>query len=385
MKKDLRILIFLLVLGSTSCSVAQDIPLFTQKLTNSFLYNPSVAGNTMGSLTLSHRQYWSGVQDSPNTNFLSLHVPFAYHKLGFGVNFYQDNIGVSQTLFTSAAFAYHIRFTDDNSLSMGASAEFDNFKVNTSRIDVIDLDDDLLNNGVAYNQIDFSFGLSYQSKYFNIGGSLNRIRDFLNEADSTVTQFPAYYSAFLNFKLPLANGRDLLEPIVTYRSLAPGSQQIDAGLYYTYKELATLGGGYRTGGIVNLTAALRVHKNIMIGYSREMFSGDFQRSIGATNEFTLRIDFRNHNFYSKTKNARQINTQALAIRRKTLVSYNGRGTALQKSARYKKKIRKNYIHSPNYRMNASKKLMTMPAKNKSYNRKPTHHSSRKKSFRRRKH
>src|SRR5690606_5336093 len=104
------------------------------------------------------------------------------------------------------------------------------------------------------------------------------------------------------------------------------------------------------------------------GYSREMFSSDLRTSVGASNEFTIRFDFRDHNYHSKTKNARQINTQALALRRKTLVSYNGRGSAMQKSKRYKKKIAKKYIHSPNYRMNASKKLYTVKAKNKkSYN------------------
>ena len=29
--------------------VSQDVPVYSQKLTNSFLYNPSVAGNTLGS------------------------------------------------------------------------------------------------------------------------------------------------------------------------------------------------------------------------------------------------------------------------------------------------------------------------------------------------
>ena len=364
---------FLTVFISSTFGWAQDIPLFTQKLTNSFLYNPSVAGNALGSLTLSHRQYWSGVQDSPNTNFISLHVPFAYHKLGFGINFYQDKIGASQTLFTSAAFAYHIRFTDDNSLSMGVSAEYDNFKLNATRIDVTDLDDELLSGQAPVSQLDFAFGLSYQSKYFNVGGSVNRIRDFILQTDSTETnQFPAYYSAFLNLKIPVAGDRDLIEPVVTYRSLAPGSNQIDAGIYYTYKNFATLGGGYRTGGIMNLTAAVRVHKNILVGYSREMFSENFQRNIGATNEFTLRIDFKDHNYYSKSKNARQISTEALALRRKTLVSYKGKGSTMQKSQRYKKKLKKKYIHSPNYRINASKKLMTKKVK-KNYNRKPSSH------------
>jgi hypothetical protein len=250
---------------------------------------------------------------------------------------------------------------------MGVSAEYGNFKATGA--DVIDEDDPLLLNTYTKNEIDFSFGISYKARYFNTGVSANRLTSLAGVKDTT--QFPPYYSAFLSGKLPLAGDRDLLEPIVTYRSLAPGSNQIDAGLYYTFKNLVTAGGSYRTGGVVNVTAALRVYKNILLGYSREMFTGEFGQRVGASNEFTLRIDFRDHAFHSKVKNSKQINTQALAIRRKTLVTYQSRGTALQKSAKYKKKIKRNYIHSPNYRINSSKKLQTVKvSKNKpGYNKK----------------
>lgn len=370
--KKLASVLWLVMAGCNA--YGQDIPLFTQKLTNSFLYNPAVAGNTLGSFTISRRQYWSGMEDSPSTNFLSLHTPFSYHKVGAGLNFYQDNVGVAQTLFTSAAFAYHIRITDYNVFSMGVSGEYNIFKVNHSRVDVIDRDDILLSELNTYSQADFSFGVSYHSRYFKTGASANRIGNFLGIGDSAVNQFPSYYTAFLNLTFPLANERDLIEPIVTYRSPAPGSHQIDAGVYYTFNNLITLGGGYRTGGVANITTALR-YKSVLVGYSREMLSANYQRNIGATNEITFRIDFRDHNLHSKSKNSRRVNTQALAIRRKTLTSsYSSRGTSTQKSVRYKKKLKKNYLKSPNYRISASKKLQSVKMKKSSFHKKKRKHS-----------
>lgn len=374
--KGFAVLIFLISYAIEGYS--QDIPLFTQKLTNSFLYNPSVAGNTMGSFTISRRQYWSGVDDSPSTNFLSMHVPFGYHKFGLGFNLYQDNIGVSNTTSVSGAFAYHLKFTDEKAFSMGVSAEYANFSVRRNTIDVIDTDDVLLNELSTYGQVDFAFGASYQSKFFKAGASTNRIGDFLGLKDSTVNEFPAYYSAFLNVMLPLSERGDMLEPIVTYRSLAPGSHQVDAGLFYTFRNLLTLGGGYRTGGIANVTAAVR-YKGVLVGYSREMLSANYQRNLGSTNEITLRIDFRDHNEHTKLKNPRKINTQALAVRRKTLSTYSSGGTSMQKSERYKKKLRRNYIHSPNYRISSSKKLQSVKKKKMpGYNRKKRykHHNYR---------
>jgi len=365
-KKFLHLTVLLALLSAVVHG--QDVPVYSQKLTNSFLYNPSVAGNTLGSATLSYRQQWSGVEGSPQTLFFSIHTPFAKHRFGTGFNVYQEKSGVNENLYASGAFAYHLRFTDNNMFSMGVSVEYLNSKINYSAVDVIDSDDDLLNgNQPNANGVDFSFGLNYSSKYFKVGASANRLGSLVGLSDST-SQFSQFYSAFVNFTLPLAGERDLLEPIVYLRKFANGTHQIDGGLYYTYNDVLTLGGSYRTGGAIGLTAAVRIKKNLLIGYSREMLSGDFSKSLGASNEFTLRLDFRDHNYYTKKKNAREISSKALALRRKTLSSPS-KGSSFSRSQKYKKKLKRNYIKSPNYRMESSKKLQTKkvtkkPAKRK---------------------
>ena len=355
MKRFLPVSVFLLLF--TQAVYGQDVPVYSQKLTNSFLYNPSVAGNTLGSATLSYRQQWAGVEGAPRTVFFSIHTPFAKHRFGTGFNVYQEKSGVNENLFASGAFAYHLRFTDNNMISMGVSAEYVNTKINYGAVDVIDTGDDLLNgNQPNANSLDFSFGLSYSSKYLKLGASANRLGSLVGLSDST-SQFSQFYSAFANFTLPVAGDRDVIEPIIYFRKFANGTNQIDGGLYYTYNEVVTLGGSYRTGGAIGLTAALRIKKNFLIGYGREVLSGDFSKSIGASNEFTLRLDFRDHNYYTKKKNAREISTKALALRRKTLSSYS-KGSSFSKSKKYKKTIKRNYIKSPNYRMESSKKLQT---------------------------
>jgi type IX secretion system PorP/SprF family membrane protein len=336
---------------------AQDVPVYSQKLTNSFLYNPSVAGNTLGSATLSYRQQWAGVEGAPRTLFFSLHTPFARHRFGTGFNVYQEKSGVNENLFASGAFAYHLRFTDENMISMGVSVEYVNTKINLSSVDVVDGDDDLLTgNQPNANAVDFSFGLNYSSKYVKFGASANRLGSLVGLSDST-SQFSQFYSGFVGLTLPVMGERDLIEPIVYVRKFANGTHQIDGGLYYTINNIFTLGGSYRTGGAIGLTGALRINKNLLIGYSREVLSGDFSKNIGASNEFTLRLDFRDHDYYTKKKNAREISTKALALRRKTLSNYS-KGNSFARSQKYKKKIKRNYIKSPNYRMESSKKLQT---------------------------
>jgi len=341
---------------------AQDVPLFTQKLTNSFLYNPAVAGNSVGSLTLSHRKFWSGVLDAPNTNFFSVHTPFARYRMGTGINLYQDNIGVTQNLYISGAFAYHIHISDASSFSMGLSAEYDNQKLNPARYDAAQEDDPFLNKGGSQSNYDFSFGFSYKTKYVTLGGSANRLKA-LTGADTT-RLFPAYYAGSARFTIPVAGERDLLEPMITYRGFMQGTSQLDAGLFYTYNDRFTLGGTYRTGGVVSGTLAVKLFKAVTLGYSRDMFTGDLSKGLGATNEFTLRYDFMNEAFYTRVKNAKLINNRALALRRKTLTTSKYHGSPYQQSSRYKKAIRRKSYMSPNYRMDQSKKLQTMRRKAK---------------------
>jgi type IX secretion system PorP/SprF family membrane protein len=359
---------FVIFVVGISRLVGQDIPLFTQKLTNSFLYNPSVVGNTLGSITLSHRRFWSELPGSPATNFISFHTPLDRHRFGVGANLYQENIGILQTLYGSAAFAYHIRINDNNAFSMGVAAEFNNSSINFLDVDVRDTQDLLLtSDNVGFNKVDFSFGVSYKSKYVKLGASANRLTGFVGSEKNT-NQFPQYYSGFLNGTIPLFRDRDLLEPIINYRSLAPGSSQFDLGLYYTYNNIVTLGVGYRSSSIVNATAAVKIYNRFSIGYSSDIYTGAASNSIGTSNEITLRYDFRDQSYFSKAKNSRNIKTSTLAIRRKTLSTYQSKGTAMQKSKRYKKKIKKNYMHSPNYRMDNSRKLQSKQShKKKSFN------------------
>lgn len=372
------LLAFLWIVVVGGSALAQDVPLFTQKLTNSFLYNPSVAGNSLGSLTLSHRQYFSGVLDAPSTNFFSVHTPFGKYRFGTGINFYQDRTGVTENLYASAAFAYHIKITDDKSFSMGVSGEYDNQRLNPKHYDAVDPDDQILTQSGSLSSIDFSFGLSFRSRYFSIGASANRLKALTGVLDSA-NSFPGYYSATARFALPLAGERDLLEPMIIFRGFAQGSKQIDAGLFYTYNDFLTVGGSYRTGlsstgtgtGAVNVTAGIKILKAVTIGYSRDLYLGDVSNALGATSEFTLRFDYMNEAFYTKVRNSKVINTRALALRRKTLSTYKYRGSPNAHSNHYKRTIKRKSYMSPNYRMESSKKLQTMRRKTKSaYKRKP---------------
>jgi len=341
---------------------AQDIPLFTQKLTNSFLYNPAVAGNGVGSLTYAYRQSYSGIANAPRNNFISAHTPIAGHRAGVGINFYQEDVNFMRNSFASAAFAYHLHFGHYSTLSMGVSGEYNFMRVkNTTNSDITDPDYQKLANG-QLDDYDFSFGMVYQSKYFRAGVSANRLAtEWIKKEDTRVLS--SYYSGFLQGTIPLRDASDLLEPYFAYRKLSETNSSYDVGLYYTYNARLMAGASLRKGSVAGITAGLYVTPKLMIGYTREMYFSNVQAQIGATNEFTLRLNFKEYD-YKKSFTANY--KSAIAIRRKSMNSYRGSRSPAQLHRQQKRLA----SYSPNKRYQNVQKLSITPASQRYVKSKP---------------
>jgi type IX secretion system PorP/SprF family membrane protein len=375
MKRLLRLIILLSICAQTSL-VAQDIPLFSQKLTNSFVFNPALAGHTFGSATYSFKQNYSKVQGSPQNHFLSIHAPIANHRFGVGASIFQEDVTFLRNTYASAAFAYHLALNSLNTFSMGLSAEYNsiganglpNFAYNAGSDKA--LDDVIANRS---SNFDFSFGINYQNRFLKLGLAANRLSaGWLNKNTSTISY---YYSGFVQGMIPLRAGEDVLEPYVAYQKLSENNNTISGGLFYTYNNLITLGGAMRSGNVVSATLGFRLSKYVMIGYSREMITGNVGGFVGAANEFTLRFDFNDQSYKERFRSDYK---SAVSYRRKTLSGPSGKsGSRNPKQIRRKQK--KLAPFSPNKRYQNMKKLSVKSSstKKKSFSSKKRKKSKRK--------
>jgi type IX secretion system PorP/SprF family membrane protein len=344
-----------MLVAAFSCGsplAAQDIPLFSQKLTNSFIYNPALAGHSFGSLTYSFKQNYGGVKDAPQNHFLSIHTPVANHRVGIGANVYQEDVTFLRNIYASGAFAYHLPLNKLTTLSFGVSAEYNSFGTNGNPNFVENTKDDELiaiQNGIK--DYDFSFGTHFQNRYLKIGFAANRLSTtWLKEETRTILS--NYYSGFAQGLIPLRGDEDLLEPYVAYRKLSGVSNILDFGLYYTYNNKFTLGAAMRSGNVLSATLGFRLSKYLMIGYSREMLAGNVGGFVGAANEFSIRFDFNDNNYKTRF---RADYKSSVAYRRKTLSSPAGKRSA-RNPKQVQKKQRKLAPYSPNSRYQNIKKL-----------------------------
>jgi len=383
--KPVRWIALLMLMMVSLNTSAQDIPLFSQKLTNSFIYNPAMAGHTHGSLTYAYRKNFGGVTGAAENNFISFHTPFADHRFGVGANLFMEKVNFVQNTFASAAFAYHINFGSYNTLSFGVSGEYNNIGFNLGDINFEEGQNDPLL-GENQSNMDFSFGVNYQHRYFKVGIAANRLSTaFLIDDPEEQGQpeggrfLSEFYSGYAAGLIPLRGGQDILEPTFTYRNFSESSDPIwDAGLFYTYNNLVVAGASYRAGDILSLTAALKISNKLLLGYSYEMVNNNLGSDLGATNEITLRFDFNDKTYQDRF---RADYKNSLAFRRKTLSSASKRSRVGAKSPRAFKKKQKRRLRnrkSPNQRYNNLKKLP------KSERRKFNNKKQRRKNYRKRK-
>jgi type IX secretion system PorP/SprF family membrane protein len=363
MRKILLLILFAGCISYTGTLQAQDIPLFSQKLTNSFVYNPSLAGHTFGSITASYKQNYSSVAGSPKNYFLSVHTPIANHRFGIGANVYQEEVTFLRNMYASGAFAYHLPLDKLTTLSFGLSAEYNTFSTNGSPN--FDPHQDGFDEEFAKFQqdgikdYDFSFGLHFQNRFLKGGIAANRLSTSWIKSDAK-SVLSNYYSAFVQGLIPIRGGEDVLEPYLAYRRLSEINNTLDLGIYYTYDNMITAGAAMRSGAVLSGTLAFRFSQYLLIGYSREMIVGNVGGFVGAANEFTIRYDFNNESYKERFSSDYK---SSVAYRRKTLSRPVGRPGA-RSPKQVAKKQKKLAPYSPNLRYQNTKKLSvkTKPGK-----------------------
>jgi len=293
---------FLIIAGIGSTK-AQEVPLFNQKVTDAFIYNPSFAGIDGGTIVFSHRIPFNQVAGSGKINYLSADIPLSIDNFGVGLSVYNEKMNFLNNTYVSGAFAYHINLDNQQSLSMGVAVEYNNIQADIDQV-VGDISDEMLTliDAGQYNKIDYSVGINYQHRYFKVGFSTNRLATAFegNNKENILTQ---YYTALGRLMLPVRRGVDLIEPMIIYRKYSKVSHSLDIGCYYTFKDLillgvsARLGGGHtfvtsETGGIdvINVTGGFKLMSKLLLGYSLDIASTN-AASLGPSHEFTLSYEF----------------------------------------------------------------------------------------------
>ena len=279
------------------CAHAQQDPQFTQYMYNTVNINPAYAGSR-GSLSIFglHRSQWVGLDGAPQTNAFSVNTPLGESKLGLGVSFLNDKLGIMDENTISVDLSYTLDLNNRGSkLSFGMKGSANLLNVEYSRL-------------LTYNPDDPSFQQDIQSQFTpNIGAGIYwhteksylgfSVPNFLettrydDNIQSTMKQNMHYY--LMGGHVFELNPTLKFKPAFLLKAVNGAPLQADITANFLINDRFTVGGAYRWDAAWSGLIGFQVTDGLFIGYSYDGETTKLANYTNGSHEVFLRFELFN--------------------------------------------------------------------------------------------
>ena len=294
--KRLKIIGALLALVSFSAHAQQDAQ-FTQYMYNTVNINPAYAGSR-GALSIFglHRSQWVGLDGAPQTNAFSVNTPLGESKLGLGVSFVNDKLGIMDENTISVDLSYTLDLNNRGSkLSFGMKGSANLLNVEYSKL-------------LTYNPNDPNFQKDIESQFTpNIGAGIywhtNKsylgfsVPNFLettrydDNIQSTMQQRLNYY--FMGGHVFELNPTLKFKPAFLLKAVNGAPLQADLTANFLINDKFTVGGAYRWDAAWSALVGFQVTDGLFIGYSYDGETTKLANYSNGSHEVFLRFELFN--------------------------------------------------------------------------------------------
>ncbi|MBN2778119.1 MAG: type IX secretion system membrane protein PorP/SprF [Bacteroidales bacterium] len=163
-----KVFAFILFFFLATNIFAQQIPLYSQYFENNYILNPGVAGTEKmySPLRLSVHKQWIGIQESPSTQYVSLHHRLANDIMGIGGLIFHDSFGPIRMIGVQSTYAYHLKVNNKLRVSLGMNAIFMQYIMRISQDDFYGYEPVLTRERTSVTVPDASFGAYAYSKNY---------------------------------------------------------------------------------------------------------------------------------------------------------------------------------------------------------------------------
>lgn len=281
---------------------SQQVPMYSHYYFNRFLYNPALTGSQdYGQAYLIYRNQWNKVPNAPTTKAFTLDGPLKSEKVGLGVSLFQDNAGIFNSTGGQIAYRYGLQLAKDHNLDLGISLGFLDNRIDFNQIFVKHPDDQVLlnqfKNGTGF---DATFGINYTYDKLSIGFSVPQVLanklvyDQITNV-STITNDVEYglvrhYIGTIRYDFDLTD-KLKFQPIAMVRAVPGAPVQYDINAMFNYDEKFWLGGMYRSQYAATVSAATRINKQFVVGYSYDLAVNAYKQYLRGAHEVMLGYQF----------------------------------------------------------------------------------------------
>lgn len=263
-----HLLIALLVL--TGLAHAQQVPQSYLYGYNPFLINPAFSGiNNCTEISMAHHNQWVKIEGAPITNHLTVSSRIG-QRWGIGGQFMLDKIGMLQQVSALGNASYGI-LKGKQSLRLGLSIGYNNYRVNPSNAIAFDLLDPIVNGGnQSAGAISSDLGIAYEIGGLQVFGSVKQlIKTYSNFGYANLPGYVQRAHALVGagYQIPV-NSTWGLRPNVLLKSINT-VMQADINLDANYKKLLQVGVGFRSQVGIVARAGVALKEKFFFGYAYE--------------------------------------------------------------------------------------------------------------------
>jgi type IX secretion system PorP/SprF family membrane protein len=281
---------------------AQFDPMYTQYMFNELVINPAYAGSREClSGTALYRQQWAGLDGAPTTLTGSVHAPLMQQKLGAGITFTNDKIGVSQRTSVTLNGAYRLKLNAAN-LSFGLQLGLVSLSENLTSLNLTEDQQFAANTGkrVAPN---FGFGMFYTTSNWYAGLSIPRMLQNRLDVSTGSTEVKNKLN-ISDFHYMVTGGGVIpitetikLRPNAMLKIVSGAPIQADINANVLFNDFIWAGLGFRSGDAVNMMVGAFITKQLRLGYAYDYTLSALQDYNTGSHEIMLGYDLN----YSKDK------------------------------------------------------------------------------------
>lgn len=278
---------------------AQQDPMYSQYVFNGLLVNPAYAGTReVLNATALYRNQWVNIPGAPKTGVFSLDSPIRNEKVGLGLNFIVDKIGVTNHTGIAGIYSYKVNFPE-SVLSFGIQAGVGFYNSTNSEVNYSDnstVDPAFLTD---YHMVlpNFSCGAYYHSDRYYLGLSVMDILGgtiqkslYPNMANDVTINVVSHFFMTSGYLIDISPSVKF-QPSVLIKYVAGAPVEGDINGVVSLFDLLYFGLSYRSYASVDVLTQVRLNQKLSLGYSYEYSTNELSNFTSGSHEIVLRYQF----------------------------------------------------------------------------------------------
>lgn len=286
----LSVLTFLVLM--TGICFGQQQVMYTQYMFNGLALNPAYAGSHESiSVTALAREQWTGLDGAPSTQTLSIHSPVKNERVGVGLLFLHDKIGVTDQTGIYTSYSYKLPFEDGSTLAMGLQGGVTFYNARFS--EVSDVNPAFANGDVREVHPNFGFGAYYTKDRLFAGFSIPQLMhsSFDRDNEDSDSWIVRHYFASAGYVFDL-NPDLKLKPHVLMKAVKGAPVEFDVNASVLIKERVWLGVSWRSFDSFDALFQIQVNNQLQFGYSYDFATTtELRRVNSGSHEIMLNYRF----------------------------------------------------------------------------------------------